>query len=126
MCRLCGEREETISHITTVRKKLAQKQYKNWRHDQVARVVYRKLCQNYDLQCNETWYDHSPDAVMENDPVKLLWNFGIQTDQHLDQNRSDIVVIILLITKLTIKILSVQYRKIPKISPSIYISPPNR
>ena len=118
MCRLCGEREETISHITTVRKKLAQKQYKNWRHDQVARVVYRKLCQNYDLQCNETWYDHSPDAVMKNDPVKLLWNFGIQTDQHLDQNRSDIVVIILLITKLTIKILPVQYGKIPKTSPS--------
>ena len=39
MSRLCGEREETISHITTKCKKLAQKQYKNRRHDQVATVV---------------------------------------------------------------------------------------
>ena len=39
MCRLCGEREETVSHIATECKKLAQKQYKNWRHDQVAKVV---------------------------------------------------------------------------------------
>ena len=27
MCRLCGERKETISHITAERKMLAQKQY---------------------------------------------------------------------------------------------------
>ena len=39
MCRLCGEREETISHIATECKKLAQKHYKSWRHDQVAKVV---------------------------------------------------------------------------------------
>ena len=49
MCRLCGEREETVSHITTEYKKLAQKQYKNWRHDQVAKVVHWNLCQSYDL-----------------------------------------------------------------------------
>ena len=29
MCRLCGERKETVSHITTECKKLPQKQYKN-------------------------------------------------------------------------------------------------
>ena len=49
MYRLCGEREETVSHITTEYKKLVQKQYKNWRHDQVAKVVHWNLCQNYDL-----------------------------------------------------------------------------
>jgi len=105
MCRLCGERKETINHITTECKKLAQKHYKNWSHYQVAKVAYRKLCQNKENQCNETWYDHSPETVMENDPVKLLRDFGIPRDHHLDQNRSDIVSIILLITKLTIKIL---------------------
>ena len=30
---------------------------------------------------------------MENDQVKLLWDFRIQTDHHLDHNRSDIVVL---------------------------------
>ena len=30
---------------------------------------------------------------MENDQVKLLWDFIIQTDRHLDHNRPDIVVL---------------------------------
>ena len=30
---------------------------------------------------------------MENDQVKLLWDFRIQTDHHLDYNRPDIVVL---------------------------------
>ena len=30
---------------------------------------------------------------MENDQVKLLWDFRIQTDYHLDHNRLDIVVL---------------------------------
>ena len=30
---------------------------------------------------------------MENDQVKLLWDFRIQTDHHLDHNRLDIVVL---------------------------------
>ena len=29
---------------------------------------------------------------MENDQVKLLWDFRIQTDLHVDHNRPDIVV----------------------------------
>ena len=49
MYRLRGEREETVSHITTEYKKLVQEQYKNWRHDHVAKVVHWNLCRNYDL-----------------------------------------------------------------------------
>ena len=33
LCRICREREETISHIVTEFKKLAQKEYKGWRND---------------------------------------------------------------------------------------------
>ena len=96
MCRLCGEREETVSHITTECNKLAQIKtsiYKSWRHDEVAQAIHWNLCKKFNLQCKETWYDHSPEAVMENDQVKLLWDFRIQTDRHLDHNRSDIVVL---------------------------------
>ena len=39
------------------------------------------------------WYDHSPVAVLENDQMKILWDFRIQTDHHLDQIRPDIVVL---------------------------------
>ena len=31
--------------------------------------------------------------MLENDQVKVLWNFKIQTDFHLDYNRPDIVVL---------------------------------
>ena len=36
MCRLCGDRDETINHIISECSKLAQKEYKA-RHDWVAR-----------------------------------------------------------------------------------------
>ena len=36
---------------------------------------------------------HSPSSVLENDQVKVLWDFKIQTDLHLDHNRPDIVVL---------------------------------
>ena len=68
-CRLCGECKGLVQKI--------------WRYDQVDKVVHWKLCQNYYLHCNDTWYDQ----------VKLLWDFRIQTDHHLDHNRPDIVVL---------------------------------
>ena len=48
------------------------------------------------MQRNLAWYDHFPETVMtvmENYQVKLQWDFRIQTDHHLDHNRSDIVVL---------------------------------
>ena len=45
------------------------------------------------LQCNGSWYYRSPVAVMENDLVKLSWDFRIQIDHHLDHNRPGIVVL---------------------------------
>ena len=55
-----------------------------------ARSIW-KLCQNYNLQCSETWYDHSPEAVMENDQAKVTKGFQNSklTDHHLDHNRPD-------------------------------------
>ena len=39
------------------------------------------------------WYQHQPRAVEENERVKLLWNFRIQTDHRLKHIKPDIVVI---------------------------------
>ena len=39
LCRMCGTRNETISHIVSECGKLAQKEYK-WRHDSVGRYVH--------------------------------------------------------------------------------------
>ena len=93
MWRLYGEREETINHVTAEYKKLVQKEYKMWGHDKVGQAIHWKLCQKFSLPCKDKWNNHAPEGVMENDQVKVPWNFRVQTDHHLEHNRPDIVVL---------------------------------
>ena len=96
MCRLCGERDETISHILSECKKLAQNEYKKWRHDKVAAVIHWHLCHKFGFSCGSKNYEHFVDntiAVLENEAVKLLWDFSMQTESKIEHNRPDIVVI---------------------------------
>ena len=39
-CRMCGERDETVSHIVSECKKLDQKQYRGWRQEKVAQMIH--------------------------------------------------------------------------------------
>ena len=39
-CRMCGDKEETISHIVSECKQLAQKEYEVSRHDKVAAILH--------------------------------------------------------------------------------------
>ena len=55
LCRLCGEKVETINHIISECNKLAQKEYKR-RHDNIARLVHSKLCCKYGIDRSEKWY----------------------------------------------------------------------
>ena len=89
MCRLCGGREETTSHVTAECKKLAQ-MYTMWRLDKVGQAI---LCQKFSFRCKEKWYHHDPEGVMENYQVKVPWDFRIQPNHHLEHNRPDIVVL---------------------------------
>ena len=36
--------------------------------------------------------EHSPKSVEENEEVKLLWNFTIETDRDIHHRRPDIVI----------------------------------
>ena len=93
LCRLCGKSNETISHITSECPTLAQNQYKCWRHDEVARILHWKLCQKWGFESAETWYNHKPECVLENDDCKMLWDFPIQTDKEMEHNKPDITVV---------------------------------
>ena len=93
LCRICGEREETVAHLISECKNLAQKQYKQWRHDKIAQVIHWQLCKDYNLEHAEKWYDHRPQVTVENDKVKILWDMKIQTDKVLEHSRPDIVVL---------------------------------
>ena len=43
--RVCGSADETVAHIVVECQKLAQKEYKQVRHDNVAKVIHWKLCE---------------------------------------------------------------------------------
>ena len=93
LCRMCGKANETVAHIVSECSKLAQNEYKNWRHDQVARIIHWKLCEKWGFEKADRWYEHKPERVMESEICKILWDFPIQTDKKLEHNRPDIVVI---------------------------------
>ena len=82
---------ETVQHILCSCPKLAQTEYKE-RHDVVGRVIHWEVRKEYGVECSDKWYEHSPKSVEENEEVKLLWDFTIQTDREIHHRRPDIVI----------------------------------
>ena len=85
MCRLCGDREETVDHLVSSCSKIAQTDYKE-RHNKVAAMLHWNLCKKYGLPVTDKWWEHKAENVLQNDEVKILWDFKIQTDKHLSTN----------------------------------------
>ena len=92
LCRMCRVENETVSHIVSECKMLAQKEYKK-RHDNVCRYIHWKLCEKHDFQRAQQWYEHEPDGVIENKGYKILWDFTIQCDTKIEGRQPDIVLI---------------------------------
>ena len=62
LCRVCGEKGETINHIVSECKMLAQREYKR-RHDNIARNIHWELCGELDIDRANKWYEHQPEGV---------------------------------------------------------------
>ena len=92
LCRMCGLKEETVSHIICECSKLAQIEYKR-RHDNVARIIHWELSKLHGLPHTDKWYEHDPNKVTEANGIKLLWDFNIQTDKVIEHRRPDIVLV---------------------------------
>jgi hypothetical protein len=90
-CRLCKQHDETVQHITSGCTQLAGTAYTE-RHNQVALIVYRNICQVYDLETPRNWWE-IPEKVVENEKAKILWDFHIQTDKQVMANQPDIVIV---------------------------------
>ena len=91
-CRMCGKRDESISHISVECKKLALIEYKQ-RHDSIARILHLEMCQNHGLFEEVKWYNHKPESVVENENIKIQWDFNIQTVHVIEHMRPDIVIL---------------------------------
>ena len=89
---MCGEKVENVDHVVSGSKKLAQKEFKR-RHDNVPKVVHWKLSEKYGLERSEKWHDNTPESVVENERIKILWDVCIQCDHVIGARRPDIVII---------------------------------
>ena len=92
LCRLCRTHYETIDHILNGCPKLAQTEYK-CRHDKVAAALHWSLCKEYGFTHGKKWYEHWAEKVLENDKVKLLWDFHVQSDHVIEHCRPDLLLV---------------------------------
>ena len=92
LCRRCKLYPETVAHIVSGCPELAQGVYLQ-RHNTVASFLHWTMCGNENLDRNEHWYDHEPQKVIENDNVKILYDFNIYTDKKIKHRRPDIVIL---------------------------------
>ena len=61
------------------------------RHNNVAKYIYNKICEENGLPSINQWYDVEPQPVVEKSEIKVLWDFTIQTDKEITAIRPDIV-----------------------------------
>ena len=92
LCRMCGEKDDSVGHLVGVCSKLAQAEYKH-PHDNVARMIHWNITHSYGLDVSSKWYEHKPEEVIENDHVKLLWDLNIQTSTYIQARRPGVVVV---------------------------------
>ena len=83
---------ETRNPLVSGCSKLAQKEYKK-RHDNVARAIHWDLSGKCGFNRNDKWYNPVPESVLENENYKLLWDFSIRTDHHIEARRPDLVLV---------------------------------
>ena len=91
LCRRCKLHKETIAHIISGCPELAQTVYLH-RHNTITSYLHWKICDLYGLPKAEMWYEHDPPKIVENENVKVLYDFNIYTDKKIKHRRPDIVL----------------------------------
>ncbi|XP_063897007.1 uncharacterized protein LOC135118563 [Helicoverpa armigera] len=91
-CRRCHSTPETIQHITSACRSLAQTDYKH-RHDQVASIVHQHLAHKLKfIERKTAYYKYKPSTTFENNSHRLYWDRTIITDKTIHFNRPDITL----------------------------------
>ena len=79
-CRFCDTSTETIDHLTSGCTLLAPNEYTN-RHNRVGQYIHWKICNHYDIETPDKWYEHKPLPVVDTPKVTILWGFSNRTDR---------------------------------------------
>ena len=91
-CRLYSENVKTVTHIISACPNLGKNRYQK-RRDKVAKKTHWLLYNKFHLECNDKWYKHVPDSVLEIERCKILWDLPIQTDKVVEHRQPNIVCI---------------------------------
>ena len=83
---------ETARHTVSACPKLVQKESKR-RQDKLAQTVRWGLCKRHQLSHTQEWCNDQPEFVIENDKVKILWNFNTYVDGFLEAKWPGIIVV---------------------------------
>ena len=46
----------------------------------ILQVFPSKFCEKYNMKRSDKWYEHTPEGVVENEEVKVLWDVMIQCE----------------------------------------------
>ena len=89
---MCRKVDEIIDDIVSGGSKLAQKEYKR-RHDNLGKIVHWKIARKSNFEVGDKWCKHEPERVLGNEGYKILWDFSIHTDNVIEAQRPDLVVV---------------------------------
>lgn len=93
LCRVCGQKPETINHIIGGCSVIAPKEYLH-RHNSIAKIIHQNYCNKNGLSVStERYYNYQPEAVLENGVFKVYWDTLILTDRQVPHNKPDILII---------------------------------
>ena len=93
-CRLCGQFVEGVMHLVSGCKCLAAREYLT-RHNNVLKVLMAAWCKEQDLMAeDEPWYKvkWNQGTVMENERVKMAWDFEYQMRKESTARRPDVTI----------------------------------
>ena len=71
------KKNEKMDHLISSCSKIVQTDYKK-RHNKVASMLYWNLCKKYYLPTFEKWLEHNVEKVLQNEKIKILWDFKIK------------------------------------------------
>ena len=92
-CRICRVGKETNHHIISGCDDLSPTKYLE-RHDNICKCIHVLLLLEHGfIEKYIPCYQHHPTQAAENNSLKILWNFSVQTDHDVINNKTDITVV---------------------------------
>ena len=85
-------KDETIQHIVSGCSFLANGEYKR-RHNNICEQLHWNILASHNLTKESHWWKHQPAPVIENENIKVLYDFDVRTDKVISACRPDIMLV---------------------------------